>query len=227
MSSQQTIRLCAGKNNKPCSSPGKYRINGQLLCGRHAPMVMRTEENRLSSDEMTASTVIPPRETSAIRFYDTIVNQYRSLGNYEEVPFSFEHNSWRTVEHAYQSIKFIYFTPHEELANKLKFIVSMIAKAESAFEARTIGEAHKEYVRGDWNSKYSSAFTIGDRYMFQMIGAKLDQHKNIAKLLLDTGDQDIVNVSSDQYWGQDDDGNGQNMLGKFLIGHRIRLRQIS
>jgi N-glycosidase YbiA len=198
------------------------------MCGRHAPSIMRQDVYRLPAEEYKEPPLQQPQiQINTIRFYDTVINPFRVLSNYHEMQFLFEGNKWLTVEHAYQAMKFMYTSRDTELTNTLIQIVNLIARASTAFEAKAIGEANSGFIRGDWNATYNSAFSTGDRYMFKLIEAKLDQHKEIADILLNTGEDEIVSVGNDTYWGKDEDDNGQNVLGKFLIGHRNRLRSLN
>ena len=56
--------------------------------------------------------------------------------------------------------------------------------------------------------------------------AKFMQDECLMKLLLDTGDRNLVEYTSrDSYWGDSGDGSGLNKLGKLLIRLRDELRK--
>lgn len=47
---------------------------------------------------------------------------------------------------------------------------------------------------------------------------KFKSYKDILKILLSTGEEEIIEkTSSDYYWGCGKDGTGKNMLGKTLM----------
>jgi len=56
--------------------------------------------------------------------------------------------------------------------------------------------------------------------------AKFTQHEDLKKILLDTGDRELIEDSPVDYqWGCGKDGTGQNLLGKALVEIRQELRQ--
>ena len=55
---------------------------------------------------------------------------------------------------------------------------------------------------------------------------KFTQHDRLMKLLLDTGDRNLVeHTGRDSYWGDRGDGSGQNKLGKLLMRLREEFRK--
>jgi N-glycosidase YbiA len=61
--------------------------------------------------------------------------------------------------------------------------------------------------------------------MRKAVTAKFEQHPELTRLLLGTGDALLVeNTSNDDYWGDGGDGSGRNMLGRILMEVRQRLR---
>jgi len=61
--------------------------------------------------------------------------------------------------------------------------------------------------------------------MYDAVYAKFSQHKDLTKLLLDTGDSSIIeHTKNDSYWGDGGDGSGRNQLGKTLMNVREALR---
>ena len=60
--------------------------------------------------------------------------------------------------------------------------------------------------------------------MRKAVLAKFKQNEEIKKILLSTGDEIIVeNTTNDHYWGCGKDGSGKNMLGKILVEVREKL----
>lgn len=61
---------------------------------------------------------------------------------------------------------------------------------------------------------------VKDHFMYAALIAKFTQHKDLARVLLGTGDADLVEdtqkVGSDPYWGNGPSGNGLNKLGRML-----------
>jgi ribA/ribD-fused uncharacterized protein len=57
--------------------------------------------------------------------------------------------------------------------------------------------------------------------------AKFTQHDDLKKVLLDTGDAELIeDTTSDYYWGNGTNGTGKNMLGKILMETREIIRPI-
>ena len=60
--------------------------------------------------------------------------------------------------------------------------------------------------------------------MEQALYAKFTQHEDLRQLLLSTEPRNIVfHIMSDEYWGDGQDGGGQNQLGKMLMQLRSEL----
>jgi N-glycosidase YbiA len=63
--------------------------------------------------------------------------------------------------------------------------------------------------------------------MRQALRAKFTQHPDIQKILLETGNEELIeNTTKDHYWGCGSTGTGKNMLGKLLMELRDELRAL-
>lgn len=73
-------------------------------------------------------------------------------------------------------------------------------------------------LRPDWEDiKYGIMLTA--------LRAKFGQSKSLGELLLETGDEELIEDSPYDYiWGCGADGSGQNLLGKALMEIRTELR---
>ncbi len=61
--------------------------------------------------------------------------------------------------------------------------------------------------------------------MFNIISAKVAQHKYVYKKLLETGNREIIEDSwRDDYWGWGPNKDGKNMLGKLWMKLRYKLQ---
>lgn len=85
--------------------------------------------------------------------------------------------------------------------------------------AKKLGRRVK--LRPDWEN-------VKDKVMKEVVTAKFTQNKDLQKILLDTGDQILVegNTWGDTYWGKVN-GHGINQLGKILMEVRASLRSQS
>jgi ribA/ribD-fused uncharacterized protein len=84
--------------------------------------------------------------------------------------------------------------------------------------AARMGRSRKRPLRKDWES-------AKDRIMHEAVLAKFAQHADLREILLGTGDAEIVeHTVNDAYWGNGDDGSGENRLGQILMRVREELR---
>lgn len=114
---------------------------------------------------------------------------------------------WLTVEHFFQAQKFA-GTPHAE----------EIRQASTPKRAAEIGRDRKRPLRSDWEE-------VKDDAMRRGVLEKFRAHAELRRLLLSTGDEEIVeNAPHDYYWGCGRDGSGRNMLGRILMETRELLR---
>ena len=62
--------------------------------------------------------------------------------------------------------------------------------------------------------------------MEKCISLKFNQHEDLKRMLLRTGQTLLVeNTTFDVFWGDGDDGTGLNMLGKLLTELRLKFLQ--
>lgn len=126
---------------------------------------------------------------------------YRFLSNFYPSDIWMDGYEYPTVEHAFQASKC-----YEPLWR------SMIRNASSSSKAKSHGR--KVRLREDWEEvKYN--------IMYSLVLQKFARHFDLRELLFDTGDAMLVEGNSwgDTYWGVCK-GEGQNQLGKILMGTR-------
>lgn len=129
------------------------------------------------------------------------------LSSYSPHGFHLDETDWLTVEHYYQGMK---FTDPDQCA--------AIRNTPSPEEARQLAEKHARAVRGDWKKIRETVMTRG-------LYIQCRTHPEVARALLGTGDQKIVETSQfDYFWGCGRDGRGHNTYGKVLMAVRERLR---
>jgi N-glycosidase YbiA len=142
-----------------------------------------------------------------IRFYRAD-DEYGCFSNFSPHPVKMKGKVWPTSEHYFQAQKFV-GTAHEEEIRRVK----------SPMIAARMGRDRKRPLRRDWES-------VKDEIMFEAVRAKFTQHEELRKILLATGDAEIIeHTGKDSYWGDGGDGSGQNMLGKTLMLVREGLRK--
>lgn len=145
----------------------------------------------------------------AIYFY----KEYGELGylaSYSNHGFYKDGIYWKTVEHYYQASKF-----------KDEKIRELIINADTPKVASMIGRDKNNILRDDWKE-------IKQTVMFEGVLAKFIAHPNLAKKLLDTGNEEIVEETvKENYWGCGPNKDGINMYGKILCLVREELRKLS
>jgi hypothetical protein len=133
--------------------------------------------------------------------------EHRYLSNfYDKAPFRLFGYAWRNSENAYQAMK----SSDQDVWESMTDL--------SPFESKKIGK--RIYLRHDWDEvKY--------RTMYLIVKAKFTQNRDIAEMLIATGDCLIEegNTWGDVTWGisPPDTGTGTNWLGKILMEVREEL----
>ena len=141
-----------------------------------------------------------------IRFYK-VNDEFGEFSNFSPFPIELKGKIWPTSEHYFQAMKFE-GTPYEEAVRALK----------SPMEAARMGRSPTLSIRLDWEQAKDSS-------MMEAVLAKFSQHLSLRELLLETGDQLIVeHTQGDRYWGDGGDGSGENKLGIILMEVREILR---
>ena len=147
--------------------------------------------------------------TEELKFYRASHKDYGFLSNLYPVKIYYD-TIWDSVESAYQFHKF----------KDAKIGAWVIQAPRQSILAMTghLFYKYKEYIRDDWDT-----FKVG--LMADLLQAKFKQNKDLAELLLQTGDKILIEDSpSDYFWGCGKDGTGENMLGKLLMSVRLGLK---
>jgi ribA/ribD-fused uncharacterized protein len=140
-----------------------------------------------------------------IRFY-RVEDPYGGFSNFSPHPITLDGLQWPTSEHYFQAMKFA-GTPHAEA----------VRGAPTAMKAARMGRERERPLRPDWEQ-------VKDDVMRAAVRAKFTQHADLQRILLDTGNQEIVeHTTNDAYWGDGGDGSGANMLGRILMEIRAEL----
>ena len=147
----------------------------------------------------------PGDTVGEIHFYHSI-RSYGSFSNFSKHPVYLEGMIWPTSEHYYQSSKF----SDEEIRE-------MIRRSSSPMAAKLLAKENRSRQVIDWDMKKEAV-------MYQALDAKFSQHPELGALLISTGKKRLVErPTNDDYWGEDDQGVGQNTLGKLLMQLRAQM----
>lgn len=142
-----------------------------------------------------------------IYFYSPREQPYGRFSNFSRHGISLDDIWWPTVEHYFQAQKFA-GTPYAE----------QIRRAATPKQAAELGRSRSMPLRTDWDE-------VKDAIMLAAALKKFETHEELRTLLLATGDEEIVEKSSsDYYWGCGADGSGLNKLGQTLMAVRAQLR---
>ena len=113
-----------------------------------------------------------------------------------------------TVEHAYHYRRFVDCPEREE-----------IRTAPSPLAAWKISQQMKQ------NSDLLDPDFDKDAVMEELFRAKLDQHEDVRKVLVNTGSVELVKrIETDSYWGTGKDDEGMNKMGKLWMKLREELK---
>lgn len=141
-----------------------------------------------------------------INFYST-VGEFGCFSNFSRHHLFLKDKMWKTSEHYFQAQKFA-GTSHEE----------ELRVAHSPMEVAKMGRDRKRPLRKDWEE-------VKDDIMREALRAKFTQNKDLKKILLESGDAELVeHTANDSYWGDGGNGSGKNMLGKLLMELREELK---
>ena len=142
-----------------------------------------------------------------IYFYSVREKPYGCFSNFSAHGFELDGRWWPTSEHYFQASKFP-DTPYAE----------RIRTTPSPMIAARLGRSRKQPLRPDWDS-------AKDCIMRKAVLAKFAAHPDIRDVLLSTGDAELIErTTGDYYWGCGTGGTGKNMLGRILMEVREHLR---
>jgi len=130
------------------------------------------------------------------------------LANYSNHGFYKDNVFYKTVEHFYQSKKFLDIELQKKVIN-----------AETPKEASNIGRDRNNKLRDNWSN-------IKQDIMLKGVLEKFRQNKDILIKLLNTGTEEIIeNTVDEYYWGCGKDKSGENNFGKILFKAREILKK--
>ena len=141
---------------------------------------------------------------------DEYIENVYCLDNFSAFSIVINGVEYKTVEHAFQTLKFLETEP--EIASKIK-------NSNSPFEARELAHAYKPQRRKDWSK-------IKYKIMEQLLLEKVKQNPYVKEKLIRTKPYKIVEdcgADNDKDWGCGLDGTGENNLGKIWMKIRDNL----
>lgn len=144
--------------------------------------------------------------TDRIEFYRS-GDEYGEFSNFSRHPIELGGHTWPTTEHYFQAMKF------EDASLRQR-----IRDASGPGEAARMGRRFPG-LRENWE-------TVKEDVMMDALRAKFTQHDRCQRMLLATGDAELVeHTRNDFYWADGGDGTGRNRLGVLLMLLRAELRE--
>lgn len=138
-------------------------------------------------------------------FFYRVGDAYGFMSNFAPFPIEIDGWVWATTEHYFQAQKFA--GRGEE---------DLVRRAPSPSEAARLGR-NLAGIRPDWDA-------VKDEVMLKALRAKFSQHADLRRQLLETGDRELVeHTSNDSYWADGGNGSGRNRLGELLMQVRAEL----
>ena len=142
-------------------------------------------------------------------FYRTN-DTYGGFSNFSRHAIFLDGAKWPTTEHYFQAQKFLDKRTQEKIRLR-----------RTPREAADLGRDRSLPLRADWEE-------VKDDVMRKAVEAKFTQHEELTELLLSTGDEELIEqTTNDYYWGCGTNGGGKNMLGVILMEVREKLKQKS
>lgn len=133
---------------------------------------------------------------------------HEPLGSHSPHGFELDEQTWLSVEHYVQAMK---FAPGDYFER--------IRTAPHPDTAARLGNAWFKRKRAGWKQQRVA-------YMTRALYTKCHAHPAVRERLLATGEQTIVECSVyDHFWGCGRDGRGYNHYGKVLMRVRAKLRE--
>lgn len=143
--------------------------------------------------------------TERIEFYRA-GDDYGEFSNFSPHPIELDGEVWPTTEHYFQAMKF----DDPKLRKRIR---TAAGPGEAARKGRRFPD-----LRDDWED-------VKEEVMMNALRAKFTQHDKCRRILLGTGDAELVeHTKNDVYWADGGDGSGKNRLGVLLMRLREELR---
>jgi ribA/ribD-fused uncharacterized protein len=157
-----------------------------------------------------------------ILYYAREREQFRFLSHFYPSPIFLDEEMWPTVEHYYQAQKSD-DPRYRRAIREAKTPGRAKRLAASPFAPRKVSNQSwfrrfKMLPRPDWAEVKLQIMRRADR-------AKFTQNPELAALMLETGDAELIEDSlSDRFWGIGPDGSGPNWAGRVLMEIRAELK---
>lgn len=145
---------------------------------------------------------------------DYYIENIYCLDNFSAFSVEIDGVVYKTIEHAFQTLKFLETAPE---------VAKIIKNCKSPFEARLLAHQYKPMRRKDWGE-------IKYKVMEMLLTHKVLQNHYVKEKLINTNPYTIIEdcgEDDDKDWGCGLDGTGENHLGKIWMKIRNNLKDNS
>jgi hypothetical protein len=201
------------KNGEKCKYKASYLYAGEYRCGTHMPRAERgNPAHQIKGQEPARSIQVPvisdKHEVSS------------SLTCTHVFEFRYKGIIFRTIQAAYEAMKFYYKHGNMETNVKLLEHVRKISKETDYFIVKQLGNETKLPIRHDWNG--NERFNLRDRFMFDILSTKIAMCRSASIELAESDDKILFdNSCGGSYWS----GDG-NRYGEFLMMIRSEAKRM-
>jgi len=157
-----------------------------------------------SSNAASARPPLPDRNANI--YFSTRHETHYAFTNISTHPIRYQGNLYLTAEHLYQALKFLQHQPA---------IADLVMNSNNP---KQVAERFSDSIRHDWPQAH--LFMLE-----QVLTLKFSQYPGLKMELMATGDAQLVQLGTDQYWSQQENGSGRNEFGNILMRVRSTLRQ--
>lgn len=141
-----------------------------------------------------------PISTQDLILFYNIDEPFGFLSNFSDHPILCKGIIWKTTEHYFQAQKF----SNRSLEEKIRL-------SNSPMSAKNIAKEYRSQRLSEWDR-------VKNDIMYKALYAKFTQHPDLRSKLLLTGNAEIrEHTSNDFYWADGGDSSGKNILGKLLM----------
>lgn len=148
---------------------------------------------------------MPLPDRNAQIFFSTRHETHYAFTNVSSHPVNYQGILYLTAEHLFQAMKFLNHQP------------AIADLVRNSADPGRVAWRYTDQMRRDWPTQH--LFMLE-----QVLLLKFTQYPGLKMELLATGDAQLIQLGSDQFWSRQENGTGQNEFGRVLMRVRGILR---
>jgi ribA/ribD-fused uncharacterized protein len=146
----------------------------------------------------------PLPDSNAQIYFSTRHETHYAFTNVSSHPVHYKQQLYITAEHLFHAMKFLNHQP------------AIAELVRNSSDPSRVAKRYQEHYRKDWPNQHL--------FLLQtVLLLKFNQYPGLKMELLATGDAQLIQLGSDNFWSQEN-GTGQNEFGKALMRVRSVLR---